>query len=134
MILYRPVGIEELELIAGSGFKAFPPRLPDQPIFYPVLIFVDAARIASEWNTSSISFAGFVTKFEVDDNYAKRFDVQVVGDRTHQELWVPADELEEFNQHIVGVITIEAAYYGEQFSGQVDTETNLPVRIARQLK
>jgi hypothetical protein len=134
MILYRPVGLKELELIADSGFKAFPPRLPDQPIFYPVLNFAYAARIASEWNTTSNSFAGFVTKFEVDDNYAKRFDVQVVGDRTHQELWVPAEELEEFNQHIVGVITIEAAYYGEQFSGDIDTETNLPPHIAQQLK
>ncbi len=35
--LYRPVGPEERELIRQSGFTAFPPRLPDQPIFYPVL-------------------------------------------------------------------------------------------------
>ena len=134
MILYRPVGLKELELIADSNFQVFPPRLPDQPIFYPVLNFEYAARIASEWNTISNSFAGFVTKFEVDDNYAKRFDVQVVGDRTHQELWVPAEELEEFNQHIVGAITIEAAYYGKQFNGDIDKETNLPPHIARQLK
>ena len=134
MILYRPVGLKELELIAGSGFKAFPPRLSEQPIFYPVFNFEYAARIASEWNTISNSFAGFVTKFEVDDNYAKRFDVQVVGDRTHQELWVPAEELEEFNKHIVGAITIEAAYYGEQFNSDIDKETNLPPHIARQLK
>src|SRR4028119_1150943 len=105
MILYRPVGLKELELIANNGFKAFPPRLPEQPLFYPVLNFEYAARIASEWNTTSNSFAGFVTQFEVDNNYARRFDVQVVGDRTHQELWVPAEELEEFNQHIVGNIT-----------------------------
>jgi hypothetical protein len=134
MTLYRPVGLEELELIADTGFKAFPPRLPEQPIFYPVLNFEYAARIASEWNTTSNSFAGFVTKFEIDDAYASRFDVQVVGDRTHQELWVPAEELEEFNQHIVGTITIEAAYYGEQFSGDIDAETNLPPHIAQKLK
>jgi hypothetical protein len=60
--------------------------------------------------------------------------VQVVGDRTHQELWVPAEELEEFNKHIVGAITIEAAYYGEQFNSDIDKETNLPPHIARQLK
>ena len=37
MILYRPVGLEELELIYDSGMKAFPARMPKQPIFYPVL-------------------------------------------------------------------------------------------------
>lgn len=38
MFLYRPVGLEELKLIAASNFRAFPPRLPEQPIFYPVSI------------------------------------------------------------------------------------------------
>ncbi len=37
MILYRPVGTKELELIAESGYREFPPRLPSHPIFYPVL-------------------------------------------------------------------------------------------------
>lgn len=35
-ILFRPVGPRELALIASSGYQAFPPRLPEQPIFYPV--------------------------------------------------------------------------------------------------
>jgi hypothetical protein len=34
--LYRPVGQAELELIEASGWRAFPPRLAHQPIFYPV--------------------------------------------------------------------------------------------------
>ncbi|HEX8234596.1 MAG TPA: hypothetical protein VF600_01450 [Abditibacteriaceae bacterium] len=134
MILYRPVGLKELELIAESDFKSFPPRLLEQPIFYPVLNFEYAARIAGEWNTTSGSFAGFVTKFEVDDEYARCFDVQVVGDRTHQELWVPAEDLEEFNRHIVGSITVEEAFYGKQFVGDIDTETNLPSHIVQKLK
>ncbi|HEV2705113.1 MAG TPA: hypothetical protein VGV59_04265 [Pyrinomonadaceae bacterium] len=36
-VLYRPVGQKELELIRASDFREFPPRLPEQPIFYPVL-------------------------------------------------------------------------------------------------
>lgn len=36
-ILYRPVGAKELDLIAASGYREFPPRLPEQPIFYPVI-------------------------------------------------------------------------------------------------
>lgn len=126
MILYRPVGPKELELIAAAGFKAFPPRLPDQPIFYPVLNFEYATQIARDWNSTGPQGAGFVTQFEVEQSYVERFDVQTVGSRIHQELWVPAEELEEFNRHIVGLITVEAAFYGDKFSGEVDPVTNLP--------
>ena len=126
MVLYRPVGLNELKLIAQTGFTAFPPRLPEQPIFYPVLNFEYAEQIARGWNTKQAPFAGFVTKFEVDDAYAQNFDVQVVGNGMHQELWVPAEALDEFNRHIVGTIIVEVAYYGEQFTGELDPATNLP--------
>ena len=129
MILYRPVGLKEIELIAKTEFKAFPPRLPEQPIFYPVLNFEYAEQIARDWNTQSNSFAGFVTKFDVEDDYVKQFDVQTVGSRIHQELWIPAEDMLEFNRHIIGKITIEAAYYGENFQGEIDPKTNLPTTI-----
>jgi hypothetical protein len=127
MVLYRPVGLKELELIYQSGWRAFPPRLPDQPIFYPVLNFAYAAQIARDWNTKSNSYVGFVICFEVDDTYAARFDIQTVGARLHQELWVPAEELEEFNRHIAKKITVEAYFTGELFEGKIDPETKLPV-------
>ncbi len=131
MILYRPVGLKELELIAATGWTAFPPRLPHQPIFYPVLNFAYAEQIARDWNTkdSASGFVGFVTRFEVDDPYLAKFQVEVVGNKTHQELWVQAEELVDFNQHIVGKISVEAAYYGQQFHGEIDNTTNLPVSI-----
>lgn len=130
MTLYRPVGLQELKLIADSGYKAFPPRLPDQPIFYPVLNFEYAEQIAQGWNTKyNHPPCGFVTKFEVEDEYIKRFPVQLAGAHIHQELWVPAQELEEFNTHIVGQITVVAAYYGANFAGAVDPETNLPKEL-----
>ena len=129
MILYRPVGLNELKLIVQANFRAFPPRLPEQPIFYPVLNFGYAEQIARGWNTKRAPFAGFVTKFEVNDEYVQKFAIQVVGNQKHQELWVPAEELAEFNRHIVGAITIEAAYYGEQFAGEIDPRTNLPTSI-----
>ncbi len=118
MLLYRPVGVKELELIAQTNFRSFPPRLPEQPIFYPVLNFEYAAQIAEKWNTQSNGFAGFVTKFEVDDDYINQFEIQTVGSSIHQELWVPAEQLPEFNLHIIGQITVEAAYYGEKFHHQ----------------
>ncbi len=131
--LYRPVGYNELKLIAEAQYRAFPPRLPDQPIFYPVMNFEYAEQIARGWNTKSSSFAGFVTEFEIGGKYATRFPVQVVGGRQHEELWVPAEELEEFNRHIVGQIKIVAAYYGAQFTEEIDPETNLPKCLADRL-
>jgi hypothetical protein len=114
MFLYRPVDPKELELIAASGYAAFPPRLPEQPIFYPVLNFEYAAQIARDWNATTPPYAGYVTRFEVEDGYVRRFEVHTVGGKVHQELWVPAEELEEFNRHIIGKIEIVAEYHGKK--------------------
>ena len=103
--LYRPVGPAELELIRESGWKEFPPRLPEQPIFYPVLNQEYAAQIARDWNVKE-SGSGFVTRFEMKREYLKRFPRQVVGGPMHEELWVPAEELNEFNSNIVGQIEV----------------------------
>lgn len=107
--LYRPVGPEELALIEDSGWKAFPPRLPEQPIFYPVLNEEYAIRIARDWNVRD-SGSGFVTKFEVAEDYLKKFPIQQVGGKVHVELWVPAEELEEFNQQILGLIEVTKTF------------------------
>src|SRR4026209_1136758 len=101
--LYRPVGPPELASIAASGYREFPPRFPDQPIFYPVLNQEYATQIARDWNVKA-SGAGFVTRFEVNSEYLQRFPVQTVGGSMHQELWVPAEELDDFNRHIVDLI------------------------------
>jgi hypothetical protein len=117
MLLYRPIGLTELRLIADSNYTAFPPRLPEQPIFYPVLNVEYARQIARRWNTTTPPYAGFVTRFEVEQAYAERFEVHVVGGSIHQELWVPAEELAEFNRHIIGKIEVLEAYYGEGYNG-----------------
>ena len=108
--LYRPVGTKELALIAESGYRAFPPRLPDQPIFYPVTNERYAAQIARDWNTKSGDNRGFVTRFAVDTEYLSRFERRVVGGREHEELWVPAENLDEFNRHIMGKIEVIAEF------------------------
>jgi hypothetical protein len=101
--LYRPVGEQELALVRASGWRAFPPRLPEQPIFYPVLDESYATQIARDWNTRDGGI-GYVLRFEVESDYLSKFPVQIAGSRVHREYWVPADELETFNQHIVGTI------------------------------
>ena len=101
--LFRPVGPKELALIEASGWKAFPPRLPEQPIFYPVTNEAYAIQIARDWNVKADG-SGFVTRFKVDANYAARFPKKVVGGAIHEELWVPAEDLPEFNSKIIGEI------------------------------
>jgi len=108
--LYRPVGQKELDLIKESGWTKFPPRLPDQPIFYPVMNEEYAIQIARDWNVKA-SGAGFVTKFQVRTDYLKKFKVQNVGGQIHNELWVPAEELEEFNDNIVGQIEVTKSFF-----------------------
>ncbi len=103
--LWRPVGPAELELIAASGYRAFPPRLPEQPIFYPVLTEEYAVQIARDWNVPQ-SGAGFVTRFRVRSSFLSSYAVHQVGGRHHREYWIPAGELAEFNRAIVGSIEV----------------------------
>lgn len=107
--LYRPVGPEELELIRESGWQRFPPRLPHQPIFYPVLQKEYAIKIARDWNVPE-SGAGFVTSFKVSKEYLNRYEVHEAGGREHTEYWIPAEELPLFNDHIVGAIEVVAEF------------------------
>ena len=108
--LYRPVGPKEWELIAASGWKEFPPRLPEQPIFYPVLNEAYAIQIARDWNVPA-SGSGYVTRFSVRTAFLSKYAVQTVGSALHQELWIPAEELAEFNRNIVGPIEIIAEFH-----------------------
>jgi hypothetical protein len=132
MIPYRPVGLAEMRLIFDAGLRAFPPRLPEQPIFYPVLTREYAAQIARDWNAAREPFAGYVTRFEIDDAYAARFEPHVVGAREHTELWVPAGELDEFNRHIATRVTLADAYFGPDFRGYVPEHSGLAGRNAAQ--
>jgi predicted RNA-binding Zn-ribbon protein involved in translation (DUF1610 family) len=112
--MFRPVGPKELARIHDLEDRAFPPRLPSQPIFYPVLVEEYARKIARDWNATKAEtgFRGYVVRFLVRADYAARFDVQTVGASWAKELWVPAEEVDEFNANIVGTIEIVAEYNG----------------------
>ncbi|MEU6977222.1 hypothetical protein [Streptomyces sp. NPDC046371] len=103
--LWRPTGPKELALVRDLDWRAWPPRLPEQPIFYPVLNEDYAIRIARDWNVKH-SGVGYVTRFEVESDFLSRYPVQQAGGRTILELWVPAQELDVFNAHIVGAIQV----------------------------
>lgn len=114
-VLFRPVGPKELALIEQSGWTKFPPRLPEQPIFYPVLNRQYAAQIASTWNVRE-SGAGFVTQFQVRTAFLDKYEVHRVGGPIHLEYWIPAEDLQTFNESIVGAIQVV-----EQFGDFADT-------------
>jgi len=104
-ILYRPIAEAERLLIEQSGWKKFPPRLPDQPIFYPVMNEEYATQITRQWNVPAYG-VGYVTRFAVDSAYLQKFETRNVGGEIHDELWIPAEQLEEFNSHIIGLIEV----------------------------
>lgn len=131
---YRPVGLRELELIAESGYRAYPPRLAWQPIFYPVLTREYARAIVTPWNSkeSEAGHCGFVTEFEIHDSFVARYPVQQLGGGPiYRELWVPAEDLAEFNSNIVGDIRVVESVYGPAFSGELDPATGLPMSVIR---
>jgi hypothetical protein len=107
--LYRPVGPNEFELIRASGWRRFPPRLAHQPIFYPVVEEEYAVRIARDWNVPE-SGSGFVTRFAVAANFLRRYRVQEAGGRQFTEYWIPAEDLDEFNRHLVDRIEVIASF------------------------
>ncbi|MDQ4122290.1 MAG: hypothetical protein M3209_12695 [Acidobacteriota bacterium] len=112
--LYRPVGQKELNLIAESGFTRFPPRLSIQPIFYPVLNEEYAVQIARDWNAKlNEDKVGYVTKFQVNTEFLDKYEIQTVGGSQHQEYWIPAEDLEEFNENIIGKIEVIAEFRSE---------------------
>jgi hypothetical protein len=115
-ILFRPVGQKELDLVAQSDYSSFPPRLEGQPIFYPVLNEEYAAFIAQKWNTTDAfsGYVGYVFRFSVRSSYLDRFEVQKVGSATALEYWIPADQLLEFNENIIGKIEIVSVHRREE--------------------
>jgi hypothetical protein len=110
--LFRPVGQKELDLIAASGYRAFPPRLAWQPLFYPVLEEDYAIQIARDWNTKDehSGFVGHVTRFAVQSAFLSAYPVHTVGSSRHREYWIPAEDLENFNAHLCGCIEVIASF------------------------
>lgn len=117
IILYRPVGLKELQLIIQSDFLKFPPRLNWQPIFYPVMNEEYAVEIALKWNTIDAfsGYSGYVTQFKMNTDYISKFEIQNVGGKIHNELWIPSEELDVFNSHIIENIKVTKSFLGKEF-------------------
>jgi hypothetical protein len=112
------VGLHELALIWDWEMREFPPQLPHQPIFYPVINADYARQIARDWKTrdANSGFAGFVTDFAVDN---AKFAPHVAGASQHQEYWIPSEELSAFNKSITGRTRVQEGFFGADFIGHV---------------
>jgi hypothetical protein len=86
-----------LALFEACGWTAWPPRLPEQPIFYPVLNEDYATKIARDWNVWA-SGVSYVTRFQVRKSFMDRYEVHQAGGRTILEYWVPAEDLDDLNK------------------------------------
>lgn len=102
--LYRPCGKAELDLVAALEYKAWPPRLPIQPIFYPVTN-IGYAREVNVWNVNQYG-KGYITEFQVKKVFMDRYRIETVGNSSHTEWWIPAKDLDEMNANIVGLIRV----------------------------
>jgi hypothetical protein len=110
VVLFRPAGPKEIEMVKASGFRRWPPRLPDQPIIYPVTNEEYATQIAREWNVPA-SRSGYVTRFLIKASFMSRYPIQKVGGENHTEWWIPAQDLEALNDNIIGFIEIIREYH-----------------------
>lgn len=118
MILFRPTGQKEAAILFQSDISKWPPRLADQPTFYPVLNQPYATQIARDWKTQFDEFVGYVTRFEVDNDYVSQFPIEKVGGREHLELWVPAEDLEAFNRNLRSRIEVLESFVGKRFESE----------------
>jgi hypothetical protein len=114
--------------------REFPPRLIQQPIFYPVVNLEYARQIARDWNApdTNSGFAGFVTQFEVSSTYLSKFGLRTAGSTIHQEYWIPARELNSLNKAISGLISLEEAFFGDEFTGYIPANHRLKSETARE--
>lgn len=119
--LYRPIDPFELALIQEGRFREFPACLPDQPIFYPVSTLEYATLIAQKLTIADWG-EGYVTRFQVRTDHLSRHEIHTADGRECLEYWIPAEELPEFNQNVVGQIEVVAEYHWpEKASGTVGT-------------
>ena len=108
--LYRPAGPAEMALVEESGYRRWPPRLPEQPIFYPVTNEEYAIEITRQWNVPAYG-VGYVTRFEVESVFMERYKIEVVGAPHNTEWWIPAEDLDEMHEHLVGKIEVIGTYH-----------------------
>ena len=111
MELYRPLSAEEYNAVAEKGFRGFPPRSAEQPLFAALLSQTGAKKIARHMRIEKqAEHTAYVVSFLVDDAYIRQFPVQQDDEPDFRALWIPAEDVEILNQHLIGKIRIIERY------------------------
>ncbi|HWS36466.1 MAG TPA: ADP-ribosylation/crystallin J1 [Actinoplanes sp.] len=103
--LWRPAGPRELDLIRASGWRRWPPVPLERLYFYPILSESFAVTGAQHW-TSSDSGVRYVLRIHVETDFVGRYSTRSFGGSAAPMLWVPAEDMDEFNAHVVGLIEV----------------------------
>ena len=120
MELYRPLSAEEYRAVEEKGFTGFPPRSEEQPLFTALLSEEGATQIARHMRIAKTAEnLIYVVSFLVDDAYIRQFPIQHANERNRRALWIPADEVDILNQHLIGKIRLIASYQIDRSDGEV---------------
>ena len=123
--LYQPVGLEELQDIKASGWRAFPPHDIEQPIFRPSTSEAHAARLARDWNAAHTTYRrGYVVRFAVLKTFLDAYEHRVSGTLGHEEYWIPAEDLSLLNAAIQGQIAVAGTFAGHDAEYRKLNETH----------
>ena len=107
--------------------RAFPPRLPEQPIFYPVLSEDYAVKIARDWNVPACG-SRLRHALSGATQFLERYQVHEAGGQKHREYWIPAEELSAFNAALVGEIEVIATFHARRRT-RADDDATAPVHV-----
>ncbi|MBR5372478.1 MAG: hypothetical protein IK130_09720 [Oscillospiraceae bacterium] len=111
MELYRPISGEEYRAIEERGFQGFPKRTEGQQILTVLLSQDGAMEIARRLRVEKQKDNKvYVVSFLVEDSYIRQFPVQYREKPEYSALWIPAEETEILNQHIIGKIRLVTSY------------------------
>lgn len=52
-----------------------------------------------------------MTRFKVNKSFVDRFQIECVGAEYHTEWWIPAEDLNELNDNIAGLIEVIGEFH-----------------------
>ncbi len=63
-------------------------------------------------------YEGYVTRFAVRTDFLSEYNIETVGAKDlHEEYWIPSEDLENFNDNIVGTIEVTREFTKSQSNG-----------------
>ena len=121
MELYRPISADEYAAIKEKEFKGFPHRSAEQPLFTALLSQEGSIQIARRLRVDKQTESDmvYVVGFIAEDAYIRQFPVQHADDPERRALWIPAEEIDILNQHLIGKIRVLDSFEIDRSIGDV---------------